>query len=57
MRTNERCLESLAGASIHATGPLYDKNPPALLWVQDESDDAANDRARLIDALTMTLTT
>ena len=51
IRTKEEAAYSLAGASIMATGPMFDRDPPNLHWDQDESDDAKNDRARLMDVL------
>lgn len=51
MRTGETAAYSLAGGKIFATGPMIDRDPPKLLWVQDDSDEAQNDRARLMDAL------
>ena len=50
-RRSETTADSPMGASISATGPLVDRNPPACDWWTDDSDDAANDRARLMDAL------
>lgn len=50
-RTSEIAAKSLAGGSIEAVGPMVDKDPPNLFWVTDESEAAANDRARLMDAL------
>lgn len=44
---------SLSGASIQAVGPMIDVDPPNLNWCQDFSDDAKNDRARLMDAVFM----
>jgi hypothetical protein len=54
MRVDETRLEGLSGASIHAVGPMYDCDPPKLHWIQDDSEDCANDRARLIDAIHLT---
>ena len=48
-RVSEIEAKSLSGGSITATGPSIDKDPPNLNWVQDDSDDATNDRARLMD--------
>ena len=48
-RLGEVRLDSLAGASISATGPSVDRDPPNLDWVQDDSREAQRDRARLID--------
>ena len=50
-RISEAYSEALTGAKIFATGPCIDKDPPRLHWVQDESDEAVNDRARLMDVL------
>lgn len=50
-RVSETQLKSLSGADISATGPLVDRDPPKLLWVQDESDQAVYDRAKLMDVL------
>lgn len=50
-RLTETTAKSLAGGQIFSTGPSIDKDPPKLLWVQDESDEAQGDRARLMDAL------
>lgn len=51
IRTSGTVAVSLAGASISAIGPVIDRDPPNLDWVDDESDDAKDDRARLMDAL------
>ena len=50
-RIEEGYAMSLSGGSIQACGPMIDKNPPNLFWVWDDSDDAVNDRVRLMDAL------
>ena len=50
-RTDEYSAASLAGGQIFATGPSIDVDPPNLNWVQDDSDDAKNNRARLMDAV------
>lgn len=50
-RINEVSARALTGASIDATGPMIDIDPPNLNWRQDESDEAKNDRARLMDAV------
>ena len=39
------------GASIRATGPMYDRDPPNLNWDERDDDEAKNARARLIDRL------
>ena len=51
MRVSEWELKSLAGATITATGPMFDAEPPRLIWHEDASQECADDRARLIDAL------
>lgn len=50
-RLTETTAKSLAGGQIYSTGPSIDKDPPKLHWVQDESDEAQSDRARLMDVL------
>lgn len=50
-RLNEYEAKSLMGGQLYACGPMLDANPPNCHWVTDESDDAKNDRARLMDAL------
>jgi len=50
-RLTETFAKALTGASISAVGPMVDADPPNLNWVWDESDDAKNDRARLMDAV------
>ena len=50
-RISETQAVSLSGGSILATGPSIDADPPKLHWVQDDSDQAKSDRARLMDAL------
>ncbi len=50
-RVSEVKAVSLAGASVRATGPSIDIDPPRLNWREDDSDEAKNDRARLMDAL------
>lgn len=50
-RTTEIEAISLSGASIQAVGPMVDVDPPNLNWHQDDSDDAKNDRTRLMDAV------
>ena len=50
-RTSEIVSKSLAGGSISAVGPMIDSDPPKLNWITDDSDDARNDRARLMDAV------
>ena len=48
-RTTEIHAESLDGTSISACGPMFDADPPHLNWRTDESDDAKNARARIMD--------
>ena len=50
-RTTESYAEDLDGTKILTTGPMVDGNPPACDWVQDESQDAKDARARLMDRL------
>jgi hypothetical protein len=50
-RVSEATAVSLTGASVRATGPFIDIDPPRLNWREDDSDEAKNDRARLMDAL------
>jgi hypothetical protein len=50
-RVSEVKAVSLAGASVRATGPSIDIDPPRLNWREDDSEEAKNDRARLMDAL------
>lgn len=50
-RASETGASSLAGGEIFATGPSIDEDPPNLSWRQDDSAQARDDRARLIDAL------
>lgn len=50
-RTSEVTAKSICGGRIFATGPDFDADPPNLLWVQDNSQEAADDRARLMDVL------
>lgn len=50
-RVTETRASSLDGTSINAVGPMIDSNPPACLWVQDESEDAKTARARLMDRI------
>ncbi len=53
----ERITEEQAvgtdGTMIYATGPSIDINPPHCDWKQDDSQEAQNARARLIDNLLM----
>lgn len=50
-RLNEESAKSLTGASITATGPMVDIDPPKLIWRTDESHEAKNNRARLMDVV------
>ncbi len=50
-RLTETEAKSLMGASISAVGPMVDVDPPKCNWHTDDSDDAKNDRARLMDAV------
>ncbi len=50
-RTDERSAVALDGTSIVAEGPSVDKKPPSCWWVLDESPEACNMRARLMDRL------
>jgi hypothetical protein len=50
-RRGEESAEDLDGTRIYATGPMIDADPPNLNWVEDDSEDARNKRARLMDRL------
>ena len=50
-RISEAVARDLDGSSITATGPMVDRNPPHLDWWQDDSDEAKDARARLMDDL------
>lgn len=50
-RLSEDHAEDLDGTKITATGPMIDREPPKCFWVQDESLDAKDARARLMDRL------
>jgi hypothetical protein len=50
-RRSEDACDDLDGSSIRATGPSIDRNPPALDWWEDGSDEANSNRARLMDRL------
>lgn len=50
-RQTETHAEALTGAKVFATGPMVDIDPPNLNWRLDESDQAKDDRARLMDIL------
>jgi hypothetical protein len=41
----------MQGASIEATGPMFDANPPALQWQVRKDVEAQYSRARIIDRL------
>lgn len=48
-RVSETRAESETGASITATGPFVDIDPPHCNWRQDDRPRARNARARLMD--------
>lgn len=48
-RVSESKLLAPDGAFIEATGPMYDRNPPACDWWNRDDDEAKDMRARLID--------
>ena len=50
-RVAENELGDFDGTRIIATGPMIDKRPPTCWWVQDDSSDAHDARARLIDSI------
>jgi len=50
-RVSEERAEDIDGTSIEATGPMVDKKPPCCIWYPDESYEAKNARARLMDRL------
>lgn len=50
-RRSEDSCDDLDGSSIRATGPSIDIDPPNLNWREDNSDEAKDDRARLMDRL------
>jgi hypothetical protein len=50
-RVSETKAVSLTGASVSATGPCIDIDPPRLNWQEDDSDESKNDRACLLDVL------
>lgn len=50
-RVSETHANDLDGTSITATGPMVDVDPPACNWRQDESQEAKDARARLMDRL------
>jgi hypothetical protein len=45
------CAASLSGASIAATGPMYDRDPPKLHWVTLMTPEAVKAREALIARL------
>ncbi len=53
-RPDEETVVGADGSCIEATGPMYDANPPNLMWFQREDDEAKDARARLIDRLWLT---
>lgn len=50
-RQTEESAVGLDGSSVTAVGPLIDINPPNLHWVTDNSEEAKNKRARLMDRI------
>ena len=50
-RENYRAWRTPHGSLIQATGPMIDRSPPALDWVEDPSEDAQIDRGRMADLL------
>ena len=50
-RLSEDYCEDLDGTNIRATGPSIDVDPPNLNWREDDSDEAKDARARLMDRL------
>lgn len=50
-RVSEDHAEDVDGTKITATGPSIDKDPPKCFWVQDDSQEAKDARARLMDRL------
>jgi len=50
-RDSETRVTHEDGFAITATGPMVDRSPPALDWVEDDSRHAHDARARLIDWL------
>lgn len=51
IRIGDATAKSLCGGQIFAVGPSIDNDPPNLNWVQDDSDQAVYDRAKLMDVL------
>ncbi len=51
-RVSERKIVSLSGADISAVGPMFDREPPKLLWCERDDDEANNYRATLINVVT-----
>ena len=50
-RRTEDELVGADGTRVRACGPMYDADPPNLLWKQCEDKASKNARARLIDRL------
>ena len=50
-RVGETQTEAADGTSVDVVGPFVDADPPNLVWVFDESQDARDARARLMDRL------
>ncbi len=50
-RVSENHAEDLDGTMITTTGPSVDRDPPKCFWVQDNSQEAKDARARLMDRL------
>lgn len=49
--TPEGNLVLSSGIQIHATGPVYDAEPPKLCWTQLETEEAREQRRALIQDL------
>lgn len=50
-RTSEKHAEGLDHTKITAVGPMYDRDPPNLWWDEEDSQEAKDSRARLMDRL------
>ena len=50
-RVNESHAEDFDGTKITATGPSFDASPPACDWRQNDTQEAKDARARLMDRL------
>ena len=50
-RVSEEHAEDLDGTMITATGPSIDTDPPKCFWVKNNSQEAKDARARLMDRL------